>query len=111
MNPLVKAGIAKLFRMAVQSRGGSGAKEMGILLKNAKAGSTKAYGILQERLSGIGVQLKNKKDLAIEVLDDAINYADDFIQKITGGGMDAPLKKGGVVKGLDSGTHKRVRLI
>ena len=42
-----------------------------------------------------------------------------YFQKLTGGGMDAPLKKGGivgykkggVVRGLDEGIHKNVRLI
>ena len=74
----------------------------------------------------MGVTLKNKKDLVVEevtelnsALDDGINFVSEYFQKLTGGGMDAPLKqggivgfkKGGVVRGLDAGVHKNVRLI
>ena len=52
-------------------------------------------------------------------MDDGINFVSEDFQKLTGGGMDAPLKKGGivgykkggVVRGLDEGIHKNVRLI
>ena len=110
MTPIVRAGIAQLFKsIGRRGEGGGAFKELGIILKQAKEGNV---GPLQERLAAIGVKIKDKKDLVID-------YADDMIQKLTGGGMDAPLKKGGtveykkggVVRGLDSGTHKRVRLI
>ena len=81
---------------------------------------------IQLTLADVGVTLKNKKDLVVEevtelnsALDDGINFVSEYFQKLTGGGMDAPLKqggivgfkKGGVVRGLDAGVHKNVRLI
>ena len=127
MNPLIRQGIAKLFRSIGGGPGtGSSYKELGTILARAKQGSDEAFQVLQQKLADIGVTLKNKADLAIEevkevtqALDDGIQYASEYMQKLTGGGMDAPLKKGGmvgykkggVVRGLDDGTHKNVRLI
>ena len=127
MKQLVRQGIAKLFRSIGGGPGtGSSYKELGSILAQAKRGSDEAFQILQQKLADIGVTLKNKKDLAIEevkdlnvALDDGIDFVSKYFQKLTGGGMDAPLKKGGivgykkggVVRGLDDGTHKNVRLI
>ena len=127
MKQLVRQGIAKLFRSIGGGPGtGSSYKELGSILAQAKQGSDEAFQILQQKLADIGVTLKNKADLAIEevkevtqALDDGIQYASEYMQKLTGGGLDAPLKKGGivgykkggVVRGLDDGTHKNVRLI
>ena len=127
MNPLIRQGIAKLFRSIGGGPGtGSSYKELGTILARAKQGSDEAFQVLQQKLADIGVTLKNKKDLAVEevkdlsqALDEGIDFASKYMQKLTGGGMDAPLKKGGivgykkggVVRGLDDGTHKNVRLI
>ena len=127
MNPLIRQGIAKLFRSIGGGPGtGSSYKELGTILAKAKQGSDEAFQMLQQKLADIGVTLKNKKDLAVEevkdlsqALDEGIDFASKYMQKLTGGGMDAPLKKGGmvgykkggVVRGLDDGTHKNVRLI
>ena len=127
MKQLVRQGIAKLFRSIGGGPGtGSSYKELGSILAQAKRGSDEAFQILQQKLADIGVTLKNKKDLAVEevkdlsqALDEGIDFASKYMQKLTGGGMDAPLKKGGmvgykkggVVRGLDDGTHKNVRLI
>ena len=127
MNPLIRQGIAKLFRSIGGGPGtGSSYKELGTILARAKQGSDEAFQVLQQKLADIGVTLKNKKDLAVEevkdlsqALDEGIDFASKYMQKLTGGGMDAPLKKGGivgykkggVVRGLDEGTHKNVRLI
>ena len=127
MNPLIRQGISKLFRSIGGGPGtGSSYKELGTILAKAKQGSDEAFQILQQKLADIGVTLKNKKDLVVEevtelnsALDDGINFVSEYFQKLTGGGMDAPLKKGGfvgykkggVVRGLDAGTHKNVRLI
>ena len=127
MNPLIRQGISKLFRSIGGGPGtGSSYKELGTILAKAKQGSDEAFQILQQKLSDIGVTLKNKKDLVVEevtelnsALDDGINFVSEYFQKLTGGGMDAPLKKGGfvgykkggVVRGLDEGIHKNVRLI
>ena len=127
MNPLIRQGIAKLFRSIGGGPGtGSAYKELGSILTEAKRGSDEAFQILQQKLADIGVTLKNKADLMNEevvelnaALDDGINFVSEYFQKLTGGGMDAPLKKGGivgykkggVVRGLDDGTHKNVRLI
>ena len=122
MKQLLKEGIRRLF---IANRG-PGNRDLGIILRDAKKGSDEAFQILQKKLSEIGVTLKNKADLAIEevkdvsqALDEGIDFASKYMQKLTGGGMDAPLKKGGmvgykkggVVRGLDAGTHKNVRLI
>ena len=122
MKQLLREGIRRLF---IANRG-PGNRDLGIILRDAKAGSDEAFKILQQKLADIGVTLKNKADLAIEevkevtqALDDGIQYASEYMQKLTGGGMDAPLKKGGivgykkggVVRGLDEGIHKNVRLI
>ena len=127
MNPLIRQGISKLFRSIGGGPGtGSSYKELGTILAKAKQGSDEAFQILQQKLADIGVTLKNKKDLVVEevvelnsALDDGINFVSEYFQKLTGGGMDAPLKKGGfvgykkggVVRGLDEGIHKNVRLI
>ena len=127
MNPLIRQGIAKLFRSIGGGPGtGSSYKELGTILARAKQGSDEAFKILQQKLADVGVTLKNKKDLVVEevtelnsALDDGINFVSKYFQKLTGGGMDAPLKKGGivgykkggVVRGLDAGIHKNVRLI
>ena len=127
MNPLIRQGIAKLFRSIGGGPGtGSSYKELGTILARAKQGSDEAFQVLQQKLADIGVTLKNKKDLAVEevkdlsqALDEGIDFASKYMQKLTGGGMDAPLKKGGivgfkkggVVRGLDDGIHKNVRLI
>ena len=127
MKQLVRQGIAKLFRSIGGGPGtGSSYKELGTILARAKQGSDEAFQVLQQKLADIGVTLKNKKDLAVEevkdlsqALDEGIDFASKYMQKLTGGGMDAPLKKGGivgykkggVVRGLDDGTHKNVRLI
>ena len=127
MKQLVRQGIAKLFRSIGGGPGtGSAYKELGSILAQAKRGSDEAFQILQQKLADIGVTLKNKADLMNEevvelnaALDDGINFVSEYFQKLTGGGMDAPLKKGGivgykkggVVRGLDDGTHKNVRLI
>ena len=127
MKQLVRQGIAKLFRSIGGGPGtGSSYKELGTILARAKQGSDEAFQMLQQKLADIGVTLKNKKDLAVEevkdlsqALDEGIDFASKYMQKLTGGGMDAPLKKGGmvgykkggVVRGLDDGTHKNVRLI
>ena len=127
MNPLIRQGIAKLFRSIGGGPGtGSSYKELGTILARAKQGSDEAFQVLQQKLADIGVTLKNKKDLAVEevkdlsqALDEGIDFASKYMQKLTGGGMDAPLKKGGivgykkggVVRGLDEGIHKNVRLI
>ena len=127
MNPLIRQGIAKLFRSIGGGPGtGSSYKELGTILARAKQGSDEAFQVLQQKLADIGVTLKNKKDLAVEevkdlsqALDEGIDFASKYMQKLTGGGMDAPLKKGGmvgykkggVVRGLDDGTHKNFRLI
>lgn len=127
MKQLVRQGIAKLFRSIGGGPGtGSSYKELGSILAQAKRGSDEAFQILQQKLADIGVTLKNKADLMNEevvelnaALDDGINFVSEYFQKLTGGGMDAPLKKGGivgykkggVVRGLDDGTHKNVRLI
>ncbi len=127
MNPLIRQGISKLFRSIGGGPGtGSAYKELGSILAQAKRGSDEAFKILQQKLADVGVTLKNKKDLVVEevtelnsALDDGINFVSKYFQKLTGGGMDAPLKKGGivgfkkggVVRGLDDGTHKNVRLI
>ena len=127
MNPIIRQGIAKLFRSIGGGPGtGSAYKELGSILAEAKKGSDEAFQILQQKLADIGVSLKNKKDLMNEevvelnaALDDGINFVSEYFQKLTGGGMDAPLKKGGmvgykkggVVRGLDDSTHKNVRLI
>ena len=122
MKQLLREGIRRLF---IANRG-PGNSNLGIILRDAKAGSDEAFQILQQKLADIGVTLKNKKDLAVEevkdlsqALDEGIDFASKYMQKLTGGGMDAPLKKGGmvgykkggVVRGLDDGTHKNVRLI
>ena len=122
MKQLLREGIRRLF---IANRG-PGNRDLGIILRDAKAGSDEAFKILQQKLADIGVTLKNKKDLAIEevkdlnvALDDGIVFVSKYFQKLTGGGMDAPLKKGGivgykkggVVRGLDEGIHKNVRLI
>ncbi len=127
MNPLIRQGISKLFRSIGGGPGtGSSYKELGTILAKAKQGSDEAFQILQQKLADIGVTLKNKKDLVVEevvelnsALDDGINFVSEYFQKLTGGGMDAPLKKGGFVgykkggveRGLDEGIHKNVRLI
>ena len=127
MNPLIRQGISKLFRSIGGGPGtGSSYKELGTILAKAKQGSDEAFQILQQKLADVGVTLKNKKDLVVEevtelnsALDDGINFVSEYFQKLTGGGMDAPLKKGGfvgykkggVVRGLDEGIHKNVRLI
>jgi len=127
MNPLIRQGISKLFRSIGGGPGtGSSYKELGTILAKAKQGSDEAFQILQQKLANIGVTLKNKKDLAVEevrdlsqALDEGIDGISQILRKMTGGGMDAPLKKGGfvgykkggVVRGLDAGTHKNVRLI
>ena len=127
MKQLVRQGIAKLFRSIGGGPGtGSSYKELGSILAQAKRGSDEAFQILQQKLADIGVTLKNKADLMNEevvelnaALDDGINFVSEYFQKLTGGGMDAPLKqggivgfkKGGVVRGLDAGIHKNVRLI
>ena len=127
MNPLIRQGIAKLFRSIGGGPGtGSSYKELGTILARAKQGSDEAFQVLQQKLADIGITLKNKKDLAVEevkdlsqALDEGIDFASKYMQKLTGGGMDAPLKKGGivgfkkggVVRGLDEGIHKNVRLI
>ena len=127
MNPLIRQGIAKLFRSIGGGPGtGSSYKELGSILAEAKRGSDEAFQILQQKLADVGVTLKNKKDLVVEevtelnsALDDGIDFVSEYFQKLTGGGMDAPLKqggivgfkKGGVVRGLDEGIHKNVRLI
>ena len=127
MNPLIRQGISKLFRSIGGGPGtGSSYKELGTILARAKQGSDEAFQVLQQKLADIGVTLKNKKDLAVEevrdlsqALDEGIDFASKYMQKLTGGGMDAPLKKGGivgykkggVVRGLDEGIHKNVRLI
>ena len=114
MKQLLREGIRRLF---IANRG-PGNRNLGIILRDAKAGSDEAFQILQQKLADIGVTLKNKKDLAVEevkdlsqALDEGIDFASNYMQKLTGGGMDAPLKKGGVVRGLDEGMHKNVRLI
>ena len=122
MKQLLKEGIRRLF---IANRG-PGNRDLGIILRDAKAGSDEAFQILQQKLADIGVSLKNKADLMNEevvelnaALDDGINFVSEYFQKLTGGGMDAPLKKGGivgykkggVVRGLDAGIHKNVRLI
>ena len=122
MGPVLREGIRRLF---IANRG-PGNRNLGIILRDAKAGSDKAFQILQQKLADVGVTLKNKKDLVVEevtelnsALDDGINFVSEYFQKLTGGGMDAPLKqggivgfkKGGVVRGLDEGIHKNVRLI
>ena len=127
MQTAVREGIKLLFRSIGGGPGtGSAYKQLGTILAQAKRGSDEAFQILQQKLADIGVTLKNKADLAIEevkevtqALDDGIQYASEYMQKLTGGGMDAPLKKGGivgykkggVVRGLDEGIHKNVRLI
>ena len=127
MNPLIRQGISKLFRSIGGGPGtGSSYKELGTILAKAKQGSDEAFQILQQKLADVGVTLKNKKDLVVEevtelnsALDDGIDFVSKYFQKLTGGGMDAPLKKGGivgykkggVVRGLDAGVHKNVRLI
>ena len=127
MSPLIRQGISKLFRSIGGGPGtGSAYKELGTILARAKQGSDEAFQILQQKLADIGVSLKNKADLMNEevvelnaALDDGINFVSEYFQKLTGGGMDAPLKqggivgykKGGVVRGLDEGIHKNVRLI
>ena len=122
MKSLLREGIRRLF---IANRG-PGNRDLGIILRDAKAGSDKAFQILQQKLADVGVTLKNKKDLVVEevtelnsALDDGVNFVSEYFQKLTGGGMDAPLKqggivgfkKGGVVRGLDEGIHKNVRLI
>ena len=122
MKQLLREGIRRLF---IANRG-PGNRDLGIILRDAKAGSDEAFQILQQKLADVGVTLKNKKDLVVEevtelnsALDDGINFVSEYFQKLTGGGMDAPLKKGGivgfkkggVVRGLDDGIHKNVRLI
>ena len=119
MKQLLREGIRRLF---IANRG-PGNRDLGIILRDAKAGSDEAFKILQQKLADIGVTLKNKKDLAIEEVKEltaGIDEGIDYITRMmTGGGMDAPLKKGGivgfkkggVVRGLDDGTHKNVRLI
>ena len=124
MSPLIRQGISKLFRSIGGGPGtGSAYKELGSILAQAKRGSAEAFQILQKRLADIGVTLKNKKDLAVEEVKEltaGIDEGIDYITRMmTGGGMDAPLKKGGivgfkkggVVRGLDDGAHKNVRLI
>ena len=127
MNPLIRQGIAKLFRSIGGGPGtGSSYKELGTILAKAKQGSDEAFQILQQKLADVGVTLKNKKDLVVEevvelnsALDEGIDGISKILRKMTGGGMDAPLKKGGfvgykkggVVRGLDEGIHKNVRLI
>ena len=127
MQTAVREGIKLLFRSIGGGPGtGSAYKQLGTILAQAKRGSDEAFQILQKQLADIGVTLKNKKDLAVEevrdlsqALDEGIDFASKYMQKLTGGGMDAPLKKGGfvgykkggVVRGLDEGTHKNVRLI
>ncbi len=127
MNPLIRQGISKLFRSIGGGPGtGSSYKELGTILAKAKQGSDEAFQVLQQKLADIGVTLKNKKDLVVEevvelnsALDEGIDGISQILRKMTGGGMDAPLKKGGfvgykkggVVRGLDAGTHKNVRLI
>ena len=124
MSPLIRQGISKLFRSIGGGPGtGSAYKELGSILAEAKRGSDEAFQILQQKLADIGVTLKNKKDLAIEEVKEltaGIDEGIDYITRMmTGGGMDAPLKKGGivgfkkggVVRGLDDGIHKNVRLI
>ena len=124
MSPLIRQGISKLFRSIGGGPGtGSAYKELGSILAQAKRGSDEAFQILQKRLADIGVTLKNKKDLAVEEVKEltaGIDEGIDYITRMmTGGGMDAPLKKGGivgykkggVVRGLDEGIHKNVRLI
>ena len=127
MSPLIRQGISKLFRSIGGGPGtGSAYKELGSILAQAKRGSDEAFQILQKRLADIGVTLKNKKDLAVEevrdlsqALDEGIDGISQILRRMTGGGMDAPLnkggivgyKKGGVVRGLDAGIHKNVRLI
>ena len=124
MNPLIRQGISKLFRSIGGGPGTvSSYKELGTILATAKQGSDEAFQVLQQKLADIGVTLKNKKDLAIEEVKEltaGIDEGIDYITRMmTGGGMDAPLKKGGfvgykkggVVRGLDEGTHKNVRLI
>ena len=127
MSPLIRQGISKLFRSI---GGGPGTaysyKELGSIHAQAKQGSDEAFQVLQQKLADIGFTLKNKKDLAVEevtelnaALGDGIDFVSEYFQKLTGGGMDAPLKKGGivgykkggVVRGLDAGIHKNVRLI
>ena len=122
MKQLLKEGIRRLF---IANRG-PGNRDLGIIFRDAKAGSDEAFAMFQKKLAEIGVTLKNKAELAVdeakdvaEALDEGIEYASEYMQKLTGGGMDAPLKKGGmvgykkggVVRGLDDGTHKNVRLI
>ena len=105
MKQLVRQGIAKLFRSIGGGPGtGSSYKELGSILAQAKQGSDEAFQILQQKLADIGVSLKNKADLMNEevvelnaALDDGINFVSEYFQKLTGGGMDAPLKKGGIV--------------
>ena len=124
MSPLIRQGISKLFRSIGGGPGtGSAYKELGSILAQAKRGSDEAFKILQQKLADIGVTLKNKKDLAVEEVKEltaGIDEGIDYITRMmTGGGMDAPLKKGGivgykkggVVRGLDEGIHKNVRLI
>ena len=122
MKQLLREGIRRLF---IANRG-PGNRDLGIILRDAKAGSDEAFKILQQKLADIGVTLKNKKDLAVEevrdlsqALDEGIDGISQILRRMTGGGMDAPLKKGGivgykkggVVRGLDEGIHKNVRLI
>ena len=124
MSPLIRQGISKLFRSIGGGPGtGSAYKELGSILAQAKRGSDEAFQILQKRLADIVVTLKNKKDLAVEEVKEltaGIDEGIDYITRMmTGGGMDARLKKGGivgfkkggVVRGLDDGAHKNVRLI
>ena len=94
MKQLLREGIRRLF---IANRG-PGNRDLGIILRDAKAGSDEAFQILQQKLADIGVTLKNKKDLAVEE-----------VKELTAGIVG--FKKGGVVRGLDDGAHKNVRLI
>ena len=127
MQTAVREGIKLLFRSIGGGPGtGSAYKQLGTILAQAKRGSDEAFQILQKQLADIGVTLKNKKDLVVQEVDElnsalaeGIDGISQILRRMTGGGMDAPLKKGGivgykkggVVRGLDEGIHKNVRLI
>ena len=56
MNPLIRQGIAKLFRSIGGGPGtGSSYKELGSILAEAKRGSDEALQILQQKLADVGV--------------------------------------------------------
>ena len=68
MKQLLKEGIRRLF---IANRG-PGNRDLGIILRDAKAGSDEAFQILQKKLSEIGVTLKNKTDLANQDLKEDV---------------------------------------